>query len=714
MIAVITTAVIATLLVAGAVGSHSSAGPAKRTWFGPVTVSFNVKFPGNPYDPAENDVTVRFTNESGASLDRIAFYDGPAGWKATLVAPNKGRYKAVLIRNGERTTVQPNPAEVVLETPIAKGYVRRDPDADNRFMFDDGERFYPIGHDLAWPSQTRSIPDQLKMMHDAGLTWARIWAASWSSMNPWWPNDEVVPPGQLWLKALQNWQTDIDAAEADGIKFQFVLFNHGLFSSTVNPNWPGHPWNAANGGFLKSATAFFTDPEAKKRTKMWLRYAVARWAHSPSVMAWELFNEIEWVDAMRYAPDTVFAWHKEMAAYLRQIDPYGHLVTTSSTMEPTHLWDAMDYYQPHTYPVDVTTAVSGIQVPPGKPLFFGEFGSTNGPSSGEKRVIRDGVYAAMLANHAGTAMYWSWDRVDADHLYGEYKQAVEILKASKLAAHDRAKPLAVDVSTAGQGELVFRPGLGWTKTEQFAFDLPADVDAKAMNRVSSFLQSQTGGNSALCPQPLDFTFDAKSDGTASLHIVTLSRGGAHVHLLLDGTRNRCIRRPGGRQRSPGERHAESCLRRGPAHGAGRKRRIGLGRFRRPHTVPVRPGREGASPLRDQLDDGESHEPPCARLARTCRPEGGRRHVQPDGLGSRLGQGFEIQSQDQGLQNPAEPGTHGEGLHFVVRARVSGMRESDASDRSDGSDRSDANTLHPAPQAPKPHTPHPIPAPESLL
>ena len=48
---------------------------------------------------------------------------------------------------------------------------------------------------------------------------------------------------------------------------------------------------------------------------------------------WELFNEID--NAMygqapeRYPDRVVVEWHAEMSAYLKAIDPYGRLVTTS-------------------------------------------------------------------------------------------------------------------------------------------------------------------------------------------------------------------------------------------------------------------------------------------------------------------------------------------------------------------------------------------------
>lgn len=50
-----------------------------------------------------------------------------------------------------------------------------------------------------------------------------------------------------------------------------------------------------NGGLLTRAQDFFTDKRAKAFFKQRLAYLAARWGYSPSVFAWEFFNEGEFV-----------------------------------------------------------------------------------------------------------------------------------------------------------------------------------------------------------------------------------------------------------------------------------------------------------------------------------------------------------------------------------------------------------------------------------
>src|SRR5690606_20912409 len=98
-------------------------------------------------------------------------------------------------------------------------------------------------------------------------------------------------------------------------------------SARTNPEWEHNPYNARNGGPLASPEEFFTDERAKRLTQQRYRYIVARYGYRTNLLAWELFNEVDLTDG--YDADAVSAWHREMAAYIKAIDPFGHPVTTS-------------------------------------------------------------------------------------------------------------------------------------------------------------------------------------------------------------------------------------------------------------------------------------------------------------------------------------------------------------------------------------------------
>jgi hypothetical protein len=514
-----------------------SASDLPPVWYGPQTVTFNVQVTGNPYDPAQNDLRVRFMPEKGAAEERIAYVDYDGTIKATLVSHTSGRFRAVLVRNGKDMLEPPAEGLIELQTKLTNGFIRVDSEHKNRFTWESGEPYYPVGFNLGWQNgDLIPMADEISKMASNGVNWTRIWSTNWDNRNPWWPNDDKeARPDELWQRALVNWDDLVKACTLNNVPFQFVLFNHGSFSSKVNPNWPDHPWNAAKGGFLKDAADFFTDPEARRRTKMWLRYAVARYGHSPDLFAWELFNEVEWVDA-RYADrwKDIAAWHKEMADYLRSIDPYKHLITTSSAMDQTELWANLDYYQPHTYPPSVLMAVAGLKQPTDKPVFFGEFGPPEGSEAQQAAGVRDGIYAAMLTNQAGAAQYWFWDNVEKRNMYPLFKIAAAVRDVSQIGRHATARPLAISVSTAGTATLAFGPGLGWGKTATTTLQLPADLTPEKLGSLSGYLQSLTGSNKDLFPEPLTFRFNAKMPGMFRVKIDQISKGGGALDVVVNG------------------------------------------------------------------------------------------------------------------------------------------------------------------------------------
>ena len=505
-------------------------------WFGPAPAQFDAAPTGNPYDFRGNDVRVVFVADDGHREERLAYYDA-GQWKAWLTAAHPGTYHATLVRNGKAVETPAVTVRLEEAARLRDGFVRRE---GPRFRLDSGAAFYPIGYNLGWRGPGEPpLPEHLQRMGAAGLNWSRVWACAWDGKNPFVPRAHQAPPvlGEFLPEPLAQWDGIVAAAEAAGVRLQFVLFHHGLVSTRNDSNWAGHPWNRANGGFLDRPQEFFTDPTAKEYQKRWLRYAVARWGHSPAIMAWELFNEVEWVDAVQTDRDwpTVIGWHAEMAAFLRELDPYHHLVTTSAAREQPELYRAMDYFQPHTYPRDVFNGIAGVVPEEGKPWFFGEFGrGTWEQNSDEHLVVRDGIWAGLLSAHAGAAQYWFWDRVLALGLEPEFTRATRLLAWSRLAERGDARPAKVTIDGAPRGPLVFAPGRGWGATTRSRFTLPAAATPENLVQLSSYLQAQNGANAALNPGPLEFAFEAPGAGEVVLTFTSLSGQGAGLRVSVDG------------------------------------------------------------------------------------------------------------------------------------------------------------------------------------
>jgi mannan endo-1,4-beta-mannosidase len=132
-------------------------------------------------------------------------------------------------------------------------------------------------------------------------------------------------------------------------------------------NWDVNPYNAANGGPLKTMSEFLTNDDVRRYQKDRFRFMVERYGHSEQILAWELNNEIElWYGKTFYKADYTVGneareWIKEMSEFIRDIemDLYGqsHLITVS-TASPgltgllagkLYRFDYMDFFTTHFY-----------------------------------------------------------------------------------------------------------------------------------------------------------------------------------------------------------------------------------------------------------------------------------------------------------------------------------------------------------------------------
>ncbi len=492
----------------------------------------------DPFDYEKTDVRVRIRAPKGQTLSIPAFFDGGSTWRVRHTPSAPGSYSVTGITlNGQvvRSAVAPSKWDVKA-VPNSKlpGFVRIDARDQTRFAFSNGTPYYPLGHNQAW--QTGGLPDipvLFDKMGAAGENWSRVWMNHWDNKNlDWISSGKPGPVGTLSLDVARRWDTIVGAAERNGIAFQLVFQHHGQYSSTVNPNWGDNPYNLKNGGFLTTPNEFFTNAQAKTLTKRKLRYAVARWGYSPAILAWELFNEVQFTDSARAKEwEQIAAWHREMADFLRAQDAYDHLVTTSSTGDlPLSVWANLDYYQEHTYPADVVSALNGARADesaPRKPFFVGEFGPS-GVQDPTGAALHAGLWAGMMNAEAGAPQFWTWDDVERHDLYPHFRGATTFLASSGFAARTGLKKTVPDVQTPTFGDLNFGPGGDWGQVKQFIYDVKPGGPPSGIGALSRYLQGDS--NRKLEPQPLVFEVDFARAGQFVLQIGEISTGGARVVL----------------------------------------------------------------------------------------------------------------------------------------------------------------------------------------
>ena len=515
--------------------------PAQGT-YPKIEASFNItNLTTDPFDYTVTDVRVQILQPDNSTVLLPAFFDGGTTWRVRHTPTMAGIYSVLGVTlNGSPLSVaslQPA-AWTIAGSPTDAGFIRVDPSNPRRFITDNGRRFFPRGEDVAWDTGSYYVTNIFWKMGAAHENWSRVWMDHWDGKNLDWPaSGPTLPPGQLNLAVAQKWDSIVAAAEQAGVHFQMTLQHHGQYSTTVDSNWAQNPYDITNNigstnGFLTSPVQFFTNTTAMALTQRKLRYAVARWGYSTSIMAWELFNEVENTDAAQTGQwGIIQSWHDAMASFLRSQDPYQHLITTSSALtEP--IWDQCDYYTHHDYPTDVITglrdATDITASQPVKPDYGAECATNGIPHCG----VNAPLWAGIMNGQSGAEMPWWWDSMDGENDYIYFRAVSDFITLSGLgeqAVLNKSTP----VTTGGANSpLAFAPGGGWATASQDTFTVTNGAP-DGIGSAPSYLQGNY--HRSMTPNGYTFIVNYPQSGTFSVQIITIASSGAGLEIFLDGT-----------------------------------------------------------------------------------------------------------------------------------------------------------------------------------
>jgi len=507
-----------------------------------VEASFNItNLTTDPFDYTVTDVRVQILQPDNSTVLLPAFYDGGTTWRVRHTPTMAGVYSiSSVMMNGTPLAVsnlQPS-SWTVAGSPTDAGFIRVDPSNPRRFSTGNGKRFFPRGEDVAWDTGSYYVTNIFGKMGAAHENWARVWMDHWDGKNLDWPaSGPTLPTGQLNLTVAQKWDGIVAAADQAGIHFQMTLQHHGQYSTTTDSNWGQNPYNTNNtvgstNGFLTDPVQFFTNTTAKALTKRKLRYAVARWGYSPSIMAWELFNEVQFTDAAQTGQwGLVQSWHNEMALFLRSQDPYQHLITTSSDLTQP-IWDQCDYYTHHDYPNDV---IAGLRDAPDitasqpvKPDFGAECGTNGVPQLG----VNAPLWAGLMNGQSGNEEPWYWDSMDGENDYAYFRATSDFITLSGLGDQNVLNKSIPVVTGGANGPLAFAPSGGWATASQNTFTVGTSAP-DGIGSAPSYLQGFY--HNSMTPNGYTFDVNYPQAGTFSVQILTIASSGAGLEILLDGT-----------------------------------------------------------------------------------------------------------------------------------------------------------------------------------
>ena len=440
----------------------SSDGPASTVCFERADFVIQTpSVPDNPYLQEEASLDMLLESPSGRQLSLPCFWVDGTRWAARFTPQEKGiyRYHFVYRQAGQE------PLESVSQVlKVKKGRAHGILHTDGFWLlrYDDGTPFRGVGENICWESRESDDSKYFKELHEqhdrfnyevmlpdfaaAGGNFCRMWMCSWNfpidrhdhfNNTRYTASDAYYNPS-----AVQHLDDVLALAEKLNLKIMLCL----------------------GSGDVRADERFFTSDEAKARYRNRLRYIVARWGYSPSVGMWEFFNEVDNIMFNRrktpIPAQDVVAWHTEMADYLKALDPYDHIVTTSiSHRDIPGLNDVpgMDLNQKHIYKAtsSIPSTLVSYGKAHGKPYVIGEFGyewdwSKNFDDFAEDmdRDFKRGLWYGLFSPTPVTPMSWWWEYFQDRNLVPYFRNVREVNDRMLSAGRGSFQPVEVKASGA--------------------------------------------------------------------------------------------------------------------------------------------------------------------------------------------------------------------------------------------------------------------------
>ncbi|MCL1934643.1 MAG: DUF5060 domain-containing protein [Candidatus Azobacteroides sp.] len=413
----------------------------------------------NPYLQEEVALDMLITTPSGENRLLPCYYQsGESGqvsvWKARFTPQEVGKYllrfrlteseKILQISKGQTLKVRRSDKTGFLHT---KDYWT--------LQFDNGKPFRGIGENICWESRDTDDSKYFNGLHEKpdiynyeymlpkfarnGGNFFRTWICHWNlpidykgpfNNRRYTPSDEFYNPS-----ASAKMDRLVGLCDSLQLYMMLTLGQGGYLEK--------------DGGVAVSAEDFFINPKSKERYKNRLRYIVARWGYSPSIAMWEFFNEVDNVQFGRnhdpIKSEYIVQWHDEMSRYLKTIDPYRHIITTSIShrdIEGLNSIENMDINQKHIYkntssiPEEINRYTAEFK----KPYIIGEFGyewdwnkNFNDFADEMDTDFKRGLWYGLFSPTPVTPMSWWWEFFDSRNMV-PYFQGVREISDKMLAA----------------------------------------------------------------------------------------------------------------------------------------------------------------------------------------------------------------------------------------------------------------------------------------
>lgn len=419
----------------------------------------------NPWLQEEAALDMVLTSPSGKTLTLPCYYvSGKSGenseWGARFAAQEIGQYKYVFrYSEAGRLVSESAPATLNIKKGEGHGFLHTN---DNwTLKYDDGTLYRGIGENICWESRDSDDSKFFSDLHEQadrfnydamlpkfaanGGNFVRIWMCSWNfpiDQQRHFNNSRYTETDEYMnASAIARLDHTVELAENLGLSFMLCM----------------------GAGNVKTDHEFFLSDKAKAIYRNRLRYIVARWGYSTSIAMWEFFNEIDNIqfkDNNNPIPAAdIVAWHAEMAKYLKGLDPFHHIVTTSIShrdLAGLNSVPDMDINQKHIYNNTsvIPKTILDYEANFGKPYIIGEAArewdwSKNFDDFGDEMDadFRRALWYGIFSPTPVTPMSWWWEYFDNRNMVPYFKPVRKV--SDMMLAESNGKFEPVEVSAEG-------------------------------------------------------------------------------------------------------------------------------------------------------------------------------------------------------------------------------------------------------------------------
>lgn len=341
------------------------------------------------------------------------------------------------------------------EDPVPSGFVRVSPRDARYFETEDGKSFVPIGLNIVSPPYVQGN-DPAARLAALDVWLGKLAANGGNFFRVWLSNDfyeiEKERAGQYDEGQAHHIDAMLALARKHGLRVKMTVEHF----REIDPANPGKTWalntrhHVSKGGTARSMKDWMDSPEARRQFVGKLEFFAKRYKDDPTVLGWELWNEMNAV----VGTGDELAWTAAMLPELHRLFPrqlamqsFGSFDTDGvrESYRKMVLLPGNDLAQVHRYldlgarlevchgPVDVLASAAVhelLAIQPGKPVLLAESGAVEPSHSGpfkqyakdrEGIILHDVLFAPFFSGAAGTGQCWHWDRyVDANDLWWQF------------------------------------------------------------------------------------------------------------------------------------------------------------------------------------------------------------------------------------------------------------------------------------------------------